>query len=245
MFVGDDSDVGSPAFPTTAWSQVARAQGGELAQAREALGGLVERYWFPVYFFIRQKGRDRHEAKDLTQGFFTTFLEKDIVAYADQARGKFRTFLLYSVCRYLALDHRVAARRPLELPLRGSRPEPDEWLGFEPRSTETPEDVFMRNWAKTFLENCAAKLREECEGLGKAVQFHVFEMRTLRGKPLPTKVVAAELGISVTDVVNYLHRAKERFRRIAREEMLDCVITPGEVEEEIRGLLDMLAAGRQ
>ena len=240
----DDSLVGSPAFPTTAWSQVARAQGAESTVAREALETLFERYWFPVWFFIKQKGKSREEAKDLTQGFFTTFLEKDAVSYAEKDRGKFRTFLLSSVCRYLAMQHRSASRRPAEVPLRGVLPDPDEWVGFEPQSDETPEDVFMHNWAKTFLESCVAALRAECEGAGKAVQFHVFEMRMLREKPLPTKIVAIELGIAATDVVNYLHRAKERFRRIAQEQMRDCVTGPGQVEEEIGGLLEMLDTSR-
>ncbi len=241
MFAGD-TEAGSPSFPTTIWAQVARAQGRDRGPAWEALSRLVESYWFPVYFFVRHKGRSRDQAKDLTQEFFTSFLEKDIVSYADETRGKFRTFLLYSVCRFLALEHRTAARRPRELRLQGSRSDPDEWSGFEPTDAETPEDVFMHNWAKSFLEDCVAKLREECRALGKDLQFQVFQLRALREKPLPTRVAAAELGISVTDVVNYLHRAKERFRRIAREEMLNCVTVPDEVDEEIKGLLTLLAS---
>ena len=240
MLAGD-TEAGSPSFPTTVWAQVARAQGRDRGPALEALGRLVDRYWSPVYFFVRHKGKSRDQAKDLTQEFFTSFLEKDIVSYADQTRGKFRTFLLYSVCRFLALEHRTAARKPREVRLQGQR-DPDEWSGFEPADAETPEDVFMRNWAKSFLESCVAKLRDECRALDKELQFQVFRLRALREKPLPTKVVAAELGISVTDVVNYLHRAKQRFRRIAREETLNWVTSPGEVDEEIRGLLTLLAS---
>ena len=242
MLAGEDTDAGSPAFPTTVWGQVARAQGRDGGAAAEALGRLVERYWFPVYFFIRQKGRSRDEAKDLTQEFFASFLEKDIVSYAESARDRFRTFLLYSVCRFLALEHRSASRRPREVRLSGPRRDPDEWVGFEPADTETPEDVFMRNWAKSFLEDCVARLREEYEALGKEVQFRVFQLRALREDPLPTKVVAAELGISATDVVNYLHRAKEHFRRVVREAMRGWVTAPGEVAEELAGLLDMLSS---
>jgi RNA polymerase sigma factor (sigma-70 family) len=242
MFVGGDTEAGSPAFPTTIWSQVSRAQGGDRKLASDALGRLVGNYWYPVFFFIWHKGRERDEAKDLTQEFFTTFLEKDIVSYADRARGRFRTFLLSSVCRFLALDHRKTSRRPRERRLAAPGRDADEWTGFEPADDETPEDVFMQNWAKSFLENCVARLREECRGLGKEAQFQVFQLRALRERPPSTKAAAAELGISETDVVNYLHRAKERFRRIAREEMLDCVTEPGQVDDEIKGLLTLLSS---
>ena len=246
MFVGDETEGGSPSFPTTVWTEIARARHAGGSRDRElalaALSRLVERYWHPVYFFVRHKGRGRDEAKDLTQEFFTSFLERDIVSYADQTRGKFRTFLLHAVCRFLALEGEAAARRPRRRPSLAPWRDPTGWAGFEPADTRTPEDVFMRNWAKSFLESCVVKLRRECERLNKHMQFRVFQLRVLAEEPVRTRVAAIELGITVTDVVNYLRRAKGRFRRIVREEMSSWVAAPDRVDEEIEGLLRLLSS---
>jgi hypothetical protein len=51
----------------------------------------------PIYFYIRRKDYDRETAKDLTQSFFTVFLENDYLKSVEPAKGKFRTFLLASL----------------------------------------------------------------------------------------------------------------------------------------------------
>ena len=63
-------------FQSTQWSAVRWALDPADPRASEALQALIERYWRPVYFFIRRKGRNVEEAKDLTQGFFCRLLEK-------------------------------------------------------------------------------------------------------------------------------------------------------------------------
>lgn len=236
----DPTHVGSPSFPTTAWSQILVAQGRDRKIAASALGRLIERYWHPVYFFLRHKGRNREEAKDLTQEFFTSFLEKDIIAYADEERGRFRSFLLTSVCRFLALKQRSAARRPRDVELPEFGVEPDERLSLEPSASRTPEEIFMRDWARCFLDSCVAKLREECERLDREMHFRVFQLRFLNEKPPSGREIASRLGISETDVTNYLHRAKQRFRGIATKEMLNWVASPDEIRDEIGSLLELL-----
>ena len=236
----DPTHLGSPSFPTTSWSQVLTAQGRDREAALGALGRLIERYWHPVYFFLRHKGRNREDAKDLTQEFFTSFLEKDIVAYADKERGRFRNFLLTSTCRFAALKQRSSARRRREVRFSESFIDPDERLGLEPSDSRAPEDIFMQNWARCFLDSCVAKLREECRRLGKEMQFSVFRLRFLLDKPVSGREIASRLGTTETDVTNYLHRAKQRFRRIATKEMLSWVASPDEVRDEIRSLLELL-----
>ena len=54
---------------------------------------MCQAYWYPIYAFIRRKGRDPDEALDLTQDYFTRLLETDVLASADQGRGRFRAFL--------------------------------------------------------------------------------------------------------------------------------------------------------
>ena len=51
---------------------------------------------------MRRRGSDRQEAEDLTQGFFSHLLEMDTLAKVDRRKGKFRTFLLSVLTKYLS-----------------------------------------------------------------------------------------------------------------------------------------------
>src|ERR1700712_2452906 len=102
----------SPEFLTTHWSMVARAGGVDEHGKSDALEKLCLSYWFPLYAYVRRRGYDVEEAKDLTQGFFAALLAKNYVGDADRNRGKFRTFLLTSLGHYLANEwDRVRAKK--------------------------------------------------------------------------------------------------------------------------------------
>jgi len=78
-------------FPRTRWTLVGDLQlGGEKGQS--ALSELCEIYWHPVYAYLCRTGSKKEDAEDRTQGFFTSLVERDFLAVADQGRGKLRTF---------------------------------------------------------------------------------------------------------------------------------------------------------
>ena len=88
-------------FPETRWTLVVAAgQEGNQAAA-EALAELCRSYWYPLYAFVRRYGHSPDEAQDLTQEFFARFLEKRYFTYADPVKGRFRSFLLISLKRFL------------------------------------------------------------------------------------------------------------------------------------------------
>ena len=66
-------------FQPTAWTVIRSAVDG----SRDALDQLIAVYWKPAYFFIRRRGHDVESAKDLTQGFFGSLLERDFFARVD------------------------------------------------------------------------------------------------------------------------------------------------------------------
>src|ERR1043165_7107650 len=92
----DDPPNAEAGFQSTHWSLVLRAGHGD-DQAETALTTLCERYWFPVYAYVRRRSIDVHEAQDLTQEFFAWLLEKNPLASASPERGRFRAFLLTAV----------------------------------------------------------------------------------------------------------------------------------------------------
>src|SRR5882724_8356727 len=100
-------------FHTTRWSVVLTAQGRSSGDAFQSLEALCRQYWPPLYAYVRQRGHSVDDAQDLTQPFFARLLEKDWLAAADRERGRFRSFLLMALKRFLAneWDHSQAQKR--------------------------------------------------------------------------------------------------------------------------------------
>ena len=57
-------------FQKTRWSEIHDAKTLDETRRRAAVGCLMQKYWKPVYCYLRQKRYDNESAKDLTQGFF-------------------------------------------------------------------------------------------------------------------------------------------------------------------------------
>lgn len=89
-------------FHTTSWTLIRAAADSPTADSREALATLCQRYWHPVYAFIRRHGYDREQSQDLTQGFFALLIEKNYLLDTDSKRGKFRSLLLTAAKHFLA-----------------------------------------------------------------------------------------------------------------------------------------------
>ena len=75
--------VTSDTFATTRWTLVMTAGVDGSPQSRGAMAELCALYWYPLYSFIRRNGHDPDRAQDLTQGFFSRLLERNIVHTAD------------------------------------------------------------------------------------------------------------------------------------------------------------------
>jgi RNA polymerase sigma-70 factor (ECF subfamily) len=63
-----------------------------------------------LYAFIRRQGSSPYEAEDLTQEFSCCFLERDTLASAQPAAGKFRSLLLACLKNFLAKRARAIHR---------------------------------------------------------------------------------------------------------------------------------------
>jgi DNA-directed RNA polymerase specialized sigma24 family protein len=63
-------------FQTTRWSIVSAAGGEDSGACRAALAALCETYWYPLYAYVRRRGADADDARDLTQGFLASLLDR-------------------------------------------------------------------------------------------------------------------------------------------------------------------------
>ncbi len=186
------------------------------------------------------RGHSIEEAQDLTQGFFLHLFEKHRLAQADPARGRFRSFLLSAFNHFLTNEWRreQTAKRgggqPL-LSLEGNVAE--NRYSVEPVSNLTPEVLYERQWALTLLDTAIKRLQAECAAAGKADHFErLKEFLTAGPGENHYGPAAAELGMTRGAVGTAIHRLRQRFRDLLREEIVHTVATQAEVEDEIRWL---------
>src|SRR5882672_3301759 len=102
--IGSSTSHRNERFTATHWSVVVAAGRGDSTRARAALETLCHAYWYPLYAFLRRMGQSPHDAEDSVQGFFAVCLEKNYLAAADETKGRFRSFLLMALKRYLAKE---------------------------------------------------------------------------------------------------------------------------------------------
>jgi len=237
----------SPVFVTTHWSVVLTAGQTNTTNARDALARLCQSYWYPLYAYVRRRGYSPQDAEDLTQEFFARFLEQNWVERADREKGRFRTFLLSAMSYFLSneWDKARAQKRgggvpllPLEFDVAETR------YCREPVDNMTPEQHFERRWVLALLEQVLNRLRAEYEQDGKAEVFAALNPCLVGDRTSqPYAALAAKLGMSEGAIKSAVHRLRQRYRQLLREEIGNTVAGPGEVEEELRHLFAVLAAG--
>src|SRR5829696_1194799 len=102
----------SPEFLTTRWSVVLAAQRETSEVADTALETLCRAYWYPLYAYVRRSGHSPSDSQDLTQEFFSRMVSKEWLHSAAPERGRFRSFLLMVMKRFLANEwHRGVAKK--------------------------------------------------------------------------------------------------------------------------------------
>lgn len=232
-------------FATTLWNVVRLAGQRQAAGSEAALEQLCRRYWPPIYAFIRHRGHLPAEAQDLTQEFFARLLEKNSIQSADATRGRFRTFLLTAVTRFL-INERARARAQKrgggQVHFSLDDPRAEGGCRIEPADPATPEIVFARRWAETVLETVLGRLQRELEDAGQGERFALLKpLIAAEGQAPSTPEIAARLGVTEGTVYAAVHRLRRRYGEILREEITHTVNGPEEVEEELRCLVRALS----
>lgn len=243
MASSEQSGAGEQAawFASTHWTVVLSAAGEDSPQAAEALETLCRTYWYPLYAYLRRRGRDAHEAQDLTQGFLAQFLASHGLASVGRHKGRFRCFLLSCLNHYLAneRDRVRAAKRGGAVPtLSLDQGAAEGRYALEPATEVTPEKLYERQWALTLLERVLDRLQAEFVAAGKARQFECLkEFLDNEGEGRPYAEVGAALGLKPTAVAAAVYRFRQRYRELLRQEIAQTVSGPGDLEAELRWLI--------
>ena len=234
-----------PVFVTTHWSVVLSARKKDSPQSAAALETLCRTYWYPLYAYVRRQGHSPPDAQDQTQEFFARLLQKDYLKAAAREKGRFRTFLIVALKRFLAneWDRVRAQKRGGGRPLLSLDTElAEQRYRIEPAESATAERVFERRWALTLLDQTMKRLRGEFAATGRAREFDRLKacLTAERGE-ISYAEIAGALGLSEGTARVAVHRLRKRFREVFREEIAHTVSSAEEIEEEVRYLMGVLA----
>jgi RNA polymerase sigma factor (sigma-70 family) len=242
MAIDPDTAIGGlrDRFPSTHHSllEAARADG---ALPNEALGRVAALYWKPVYKYIRLKWRkDNEEAKDLTQSFFASALERNFFQQFDPRKASFRTYLRMALDRFAANEHAAANRQKrggaISIAALDSYDAGAEALRYA--DTNTPEDVFHREWQRQLFTLAVEDLRAHCRETGKQLQFQVFEAYDLADGDRPAYAeLALRHGISATALNNYLAWSRRMLRAHLTDRLRGVTSGGRELRDEMRSVV--------
>jgi DNA-directed RNA polymerase specialized sigma24 family protein len=239
--LGQDSSMSSRAqFEPTQWAQVLLARQAGSPLCRQALESLCASYWCPIYAFVRRQRYAPADAKDLTQEFFSKFLEKNFLSSVNPSKGKFRSFLLAAINHFLAneWDKAHAQKRGGKCSFVSLDEQTAEGrYQVEPASTITPEEIYDYQWALTVFDEALRRLKAEWEANGKAARFE--ELRVFLSSLATAGVydaVGARLHMTNEAVSAEVCRMRERYGELLRKEVARTVSSPAEIDEEMRFL---------
>ena len=231
-------------FATTHWSVVLAAQVAHTPPAAEALEKLCHTYWNPLYAYVRREGSSAADAQDLTQEFFARLLQKNYLAQVAAQKGKFRSFLLAALRHFLS-DQRDRARAVKRgggadcLSLDAQTAE--ECYRLEPVDRMDAEKIYERRWAMTLLEQALTRLRDENVAAGKTELFERLRSFVAGENEVSCGEAAAQLDLTESAVKSALHRLRQRYRELVREEIAHTVADPAEIDIELRYLIAVLS----
>ncbi len=245
----DQTDMGGTqeSFLTTHWSLlegVSRYQDKDQAM----IGLLLERYWKPVYCYLRRKGHPNEEAKDLTQEFFhEVVLNRRLLERADPAKGRFRSFLLHALNQFL-IDQRRKESAAKRIPR-------DKLVSFDihdpPELPQTvyersPEECFAYAWKSELLDRTLSETEAECEAQGLQTHWHLFRDKVLlpiredRESPLMKDICRRHGIANESTAFNMLLAVKRHFKAALRRNLRSTVLREEDIDDEWQEILSLM-----
>lgn len=232
-------------FNTTHWTIVLSAARPGAEAKQQAFSRIYSDYWVPLYAYIRRRGYAPPDAEDITQDFFLHLINYESLEGLVREGGKFRTFLLRLLDNFLAnqWDRSRAQKRGAGQPLLSLNVADGEAkYSLAAPDQNTPETLFERQWVFTLLRRVLESLNAECEAAGKGQLFADLRLH-LQGERsgLSYAEVATRHSMTEGAVKVAVHRLRQRYGQLLREEIARTVGSPDEVDEELRRFIAVSA----
>ena len=228
-------------FLTTHWSLIEGVKKHQ-DKDRALIGLLLKRYWKPVYCYLRSKGHNNEQAKDLTQGFLhEVVLNRHLVERADSLKGRFRSLLLHALNQYVVDERRketaqkrIPKDKLVPLDVAGSP-------GLAEITCELDaEQSFNYAWKAELLERVLSEVKSNYVKRGMETHWCVFRDRVL--EPIMEDREASSLSLicerydidNETTASNMLKTVKRLFRSVLNKHVRQTVTSGEAVDAELR-----------
>jgi RNA polymerase sigma-70 factor (ECF subfamily) len=239
------------AFLTTHWSLIENVK-QQKDKDRSLIGLLLERYWKPVYCYLRRKSYNNEQAKDLTQGFFhEVVLNRHLLERADSEKGRFRTLLLHTLNQYLIDKHRkettqkhIPKDKLVPLDIADQPTLPEMVCQFD------AEQSFNYVWKADLLERVLAEVKNRYTKRGMEKHWYVFRDRLLEPSledhevPSFNQICQKYQIDDEATASNMLKTVKRLFRSILEKHIRQTVLSGEAVEEELREIFKFMGKER-
>lgn len=204
----------------TRWSLVRIASGSGDA-ALQALGEILRHYWYPLYAFARRRGLAEHDAADAVQSFCTRLCAGNLLAQADEERGRLRSWMLKCFQNHLSglrAYSAAAVRGGGALHIDIDWPGAESIYQSEPGLVESPEALYTRAWAHSLMEEALHQLATYYKATGRSDLYEAL-LPSLEAPrdDLTYADVAATLQMSAGALRAAGHRLRHRYRAILLE----------------------------
>lgn len=224
-------------LPSTHWSSIALAAQEAPEGDRPALKSFLARYTPALKAHLRfTKKLSPHDIDDILQAFIADkILQDGLLAYANQGKGRFRSFLLKT------LDNFAVSSLRKEQSKRRLHDAIGHFSVTNQQITDDYAAVFDAVWGREVIAQALEQFKEECEIGNRTDVWKVFENRLLRPAfyeegAVSCKDLAQELALEhESQVSNLLVTAKRAFNR-SLQRVVSRYAPPGEIDSEIRDL---------
>lgn len=227
-------------FPATPWTILLQKDEGDGDGYSAAWEKLARSYWKPLYAFLRSRGMDHDAAADDIQGFFAHLLQRDFLQNVDRWGGRFRSFLLRSLQNWQIDQHRAAVAQKRgggETPFSLEELEESHAVAFA--GTDSPEEAFDRSWAQTVFKNSVVDLETRLISRGRGLLFIKLRGVVTGEATAQYKAIAEELGMDVDNIRRAASNLRREFGQVLRDEIRRTVTSDGQVDEELRYLIEL------
>ena len=250
----DQTDMGGAGevFLTTHWSLIEDIQSKE-DKDRALIDLLLRRYWKPIYCYLRRKGYDNEQAKDLTQGFFhEVVLNRHLVQRAERCKGRFRSFLLHALNQYL-LNIRTAEAAKKHIP--ANKLVRLETIDFadapQTISHLSPEETYNYAWLSALLDQILVEVEAKCRREGMETHWNIFHDRVVQSilenvEPLSLAEICEKYGIEDEKKASNMNiTVKRRFQAALKQYIANTVTSEANVNEEFEEIMQFSSKSAQ
>jgi len=250
----DQTDMGGTGevFLTTHWSLIEDIKSKD-DKDRALMDLLLNRYWKPVYCYLRHKGYGNEDAKDLTQGFFhEVVLNRNLVQRADQCKGRFRSFLLHALNQYLInvqtaefAKKRIPADKLVPLDMIDPAEAP------QAISNLSPDDAYNYAWLSALLDEILSEVETKCYQDGMEIHWNIFRDRVVQSilenvDPPSLVDICEKYGIEDEKKASNMNiTVKRRFQAALKQYVRNTVTSETEVTEELEEIMQFLPESAQ